>query len=94
MEANYKPKFQRLPVPQKIVHFLQISYEECVDLTERDVLCPYCCFPVDRVFSDAQGHLRVKCPKCKGTAVVNLAYFYRSKSLGKLKSRLQNQNKY
>lgn len=94
MEANSKPKFQRMPVPEKIVHFLQISHEECVDLTEREVLCPYCRFPLTHVFSDARGHLRVKCPKCKGTAIVNLAYFYKSKHLGKLKSQLLEQNIY
>ena len=66
---------------------MQVSFQECVDLTERDVLCPYCQFPADRVFSDARGHLRLKCPKCKGTAVLNLAYFRTSNDFGKLKSQ-------
>ena len=60
-----------------------------MDLTEREVLCPYCKFPVSRVFSDAKGHLRAKCPKCKGTAIVNLAYFRISKGFSKLKARYQ-----
>ena len=94
IESNREPKYQRKPMPEKVEYFLIISHEECVDLMERDVLCPYCGFRLHRVFSDAQGHLRVKCQKCKGTAIVNLAYFYRSKGLGKFKSRLQNKNEY
>lgn len=87
METNRKPKFQTPPVPGKIEYFMKISYEETVSLTEREVKCPYCGFPLSHVFSDAQGHLRVKCPKCKGTAIVNLAYFRTQKGYGKLKAR-------
>ncbi len=32
--------------------------------------------------SDAAGHLRVKCPKCKGVHILNLAYFRRVKRRG------------
>lgn len=66
---------------------MKISYEETVNLTEREVKCPYCGFPLSHVFSDASGHLRVKCQKCKGTAIVNLAYFRTQKGYGKLKER-------
>ena len=94
METNSKPKFQNVPVPETVEYFMRISTEECVNLTEREVKCPYCHFPLTHVFSDASGHLRVKCPKCKGTAIVNLAYFYTSKSktIGRLKVLEQNQN--
>lgn len=74
-------------MPEKVEYFLIISHEECVDLMERDVLCPYCGFRLHRVFSDAQGHLRVKCPKCKGTAILSLAYFRTQKGYGALKAR-------
>ena len=87
MEANRKPKFQNAPVPEKVEYFMRISTEECVNLTERVVKCPYCGFPLTHVFNDAQGHLRVKCPKCKGTAIVSLAYFRTQKGYGKLKAR-------
>ena len=87
MEANRKPKFQSAPVPEKVEYFMRISTEECVNLAEREVKCPYCGFPLTHVFSDASGHLRVKCQKCKGTAIVNLAYFRTQKGYGALKAR-------
>ena len=46
-------------------------------IVERDILCPVCGFRIQRVFSDATGHLRVKCRKCKNVHVLNLAYFRR-----------------
>ena len=49
---------------------LLLSRIEAESLQERDLLCPVC-----RLYSDASGHLRVKCPKCKGIHILNLAYF-------------------
>ena len=44
-------------------------------LKERDLRCPNCDFKIDTVFSDACGHIRVKCPKCKHIYILNVAYF-------------------
>ena len=54
---------------------LEDSKTEVATLTSRDLLCPNCHFRIDTVFSDAQGHLQVKCKKCKNEYIMNLAYF-------------------
>ena len=79
METNTPPKFQSHPLDSKTEHFIKISSEECAELTERDLRCPYCHYRIGRVFSDSTGHLRVKCQKCKAVSVLNLAYFRRQK---------------
>lgn len=56
---------------------MERSYAESLSLTERSLHCPYCAFRIQTVFSDARGHLRSKCPKCKEITVFNLAYFRR-----------------
>ena len=59
---------------------LLLSRVEAETLKERDILCPICGYRIQRVFSDATGHLSVKCQKCKSVNVLNLAYFRRMKS--------------
>lgn len=54
---------------------LLLSRVEAESLKERDILCPICGFRIQRVFSDATGHLSVKCQKCKNVNILNLAYF-------------------
>ncbi|NCD03861.1 MAG: hypothetical protein EOM00_12900 [Clostridia bacterium] len=54
---------------------LLLSRVEAASLRERDLLCPECGFRIQTIYSDAQGHLRVKCPKCKQVNILNLAYF-------------------
>jgi phage FluMu protein Com len=61
---------------------LLLSRMEAEDLQERDLLCPLCGFRIQTLYSDASGHLRVKCPKCKGIHILNLAYFRRIKRIG------------
>lgn len=56
---------------------LLLSRMEAETLKERDILCPTCGFRIQRVFSDATGHLSVKCQKCKNVHILNLAYFRR-----------------
>ena len=56
-----------------------LSSMEADDLVERDLLCPYCDFRIQTIYSDAVGHLRSKCPKCKNITIFNLAYFRRMK---------------
>lgn len=54
---------------------LLLSRMEAESLEERDLRCPACGFRIQTLYSDVSGHLRVKCPKCKGVYVLNLAYF-------------------
>lgn len=56
---------------------LLLSRLESETLKERDILCPTCGYKIQRVFSDATGHLSVKCQKCKNIHILNLAYFRR-----------------
>ena len=58
---------------------LIISSDEVEDLDERPLLCPYCEFRIENVFSDATGHFRIKCQKCKRVSVINIRYFRRLK---------------
>ncbi|MDC0797258.1 hypothetical protein POG08_16190, partial [Coprococcus comes] len=61
---------------------LLLSRVEAESLKERDILCPTCGFRIQRVFSDATGHLSVKCQKCKNVHILNLAYFRRIRRNG------------
>ena len=56
---------------------LIISLDEVEKLEERPLRCPYCDFRIQNVFSDATGHFRIKCQKCKRDSVVNIEYFRR-----------------
>lgn len=79
MKPNIPPKFTVKALPEEKRKKLLVSFEECAELTERELNCPYCDYPIDGVFSDATGHLRVKCQKCKANMVVSLAYFRRKR---------------
>ena len=48
-------------VAPEIQKRLLLSRVEAESLKERDILCPTCGFRIQRVFSDATGHLSVKC---------------------------------
>ena len=85
MKPNVPPKFQKEPLSETKQKRLSISFEECKDLTEREISCPYCGHALDGVFSDISGHLRVKCHRCKANMVLNVAYFRRQKGYGKHK---------
>ena len=54
---------------------LNRSADETSWLTLREIRCPRCNFPIMKVYSDAVGHVRPKCPKCKAQDPINLAYF-------------------
>lgn len=68
------------PVTPDVRKRLLLSRMEAETLKERDILCPTCGFRIQRVFSDATGHLSVKCQKCKNVHILNLAYFRRMKA--------------
>ena len=61
---------------------LLLSRMEAETLKERDILCPTCGFRIQRVFSDATGHLGVRCQKCKNVHILNLAYFRKIRQNG------------
>ena len=53
-------------VAPEIQKRLLLSRVEAESLKERDILCPTCGFRIQRVFSDATGHLSVQeCPYLK-----------------------------
>ena len=62
---------------------LNQSNKECLRLDSRDIKCPYCNFKVQTVFSDATGHLQIRCSKCKRVFNLNLAYFRKGKARNK-----------
>ena len=74
--------------PQTTYRLLAQSRIESDSLKERDLLCPHCGFRIQTVYSDATGHLRIKCPKCKRIFILNLAYFRRVKNLKNRKRRI------
>ena len=61
-------------VAPEIQKRLLLSRVEAESLKERDILCPICGFRIQRVFSDATGHLSVH--------ILNLAYFRRIRRNG------------
>ena len=85
MRANTAPKFVTQPLSAEKYRRMKLSFGECEHLKERDLNCPYCNAPITGVFSDARGHLRVKCNKCKANMVLNLAYFRTMKGYGAFK---------
>lgn len=57
----------------------ELSKQEAEDFVERELKCPQCGYLVAYAFSDAAGHFRIKCKKCKTVSVLNFAYFCRRK---------------
>ncbi|SMC61788.1 hypothetical protein [Papillibacter cinnamivorans] len=70
---------QKADIPPEVRRKLQISKKEAENLTLRDIVCPYCGYLVERVFSDITGHKMIYCKKCKEEYPVNLGYFRRMK---------------
>lgn len=57
----------------------ELSRQEAQEYVERELKCPECGYLVAYAFSDAKGHFKIKCKKCKTVSVLNFAYFYRRK---------------
>ena len=55
------------------------SRKEAEELIERALICPECGFRSGVAYSDAAGHFKIKCQKCKTVSVLNLAYFRRQR---------------
>lgn len=79
IEPNLPPKFNTGMMKRELARKVEKSFNECEDLTERTVRCPYCNNILAVIFSDSVGHQRCKCQKCKAVTVINLAYFRRFK---------------
>ena len=63
-------------VAPEIQKRLLLSRVEAESLKERDILCPTCGFRIQRVFSDATGHLSVKCQKCKNVHILEIVSIF------------------
>ena len=79
MIANKEPKFHGGCMTAEKEKLITLSLMECEGLTLRAVRCPNCESIIDEVYSDATGHHRYKCQKCKAETTINLKYFRRRK---------------
>ena len=57
----------------------ELSRQEAEAFIERELKCPECGFLIATCYSDARGHFKIKCQKCKTISVINFAYFCRRK---------------
>lgn len=57
----------------------ELSKQEAEEFVERELKCPECGFLIATAYSDAAGHFKIKCQKCKKISVLNFAYFCRRK---------------
>lgn len=65
---------------EEVFEKLEMSKTEVTELTLRDLRCPNCRFLIDKIYSDIQGHMQVKCPKCKNAYIMNVSYFRTKKN--------------
>lgn len=87
-EQTKNKVINRPPPSPEVIDKLNKSEQEAEGLVLRNIKCPSCNFVVGKVFSDATGHIRIKCPKCKLDRTINLLYFCRLEGFGKLKQNL------
>ncbi|NCC87974.1 MAG: hypothetical protein EOM05_08925 [Clostridia bacterium] len=74
---NSPPKHDCYKSTEQATRKLKLSNDECDDLEERELKCPYCYYIMGGIFSDAGAHIRLKCPKCGAAMILNTAYFRR-----------------
>ncbi len=77
-------------VPDERIERINRSQDEVKDMEFRFIHCPYCGIYLFDVFEDVQGHIAVKCNKCKGIVPINPAYFKRYAAMGRYKKRQRN----
>jgi len=68
---------KRKPLAPEMKVRLERSYQESLDLMERELHCPYCNYYLATLYSDAAGHLTASCKNCKSIITFNLACFRR-----------------
>ena len=86
MYVCVKPKFEKPKTPET-VRKLQLSAYETKEMAFRHVFCPHCGIHIIDVFEDICGHFAIKCLRCKGTVLINAAYFHRSDAAAARKRR-------
>ncbi len=64
---------------EDVLRRAELSKKEAEEFIERELKCPKCGYLVAFAFSDAKGHFKIKCKKCKEVSVLNFAYFCRRK---------------
>ncbi|MBQ7673172.1 MAG: hypothetical protein IJT36_01405 [Alphaproteobacteria bacterium] len=70
----------------------ELSAAEVLNCAERDIRCPECGYMLASAFSDASGHFKIKCQKCKRIFILNFAYFFKLKRRKKCR-RTRNTQK-
>ncbi len=85
-----KPKFEK-PMTEETAGKLRQSRSETEEMGFRPVYCPYCALHVIDLFEDSSGHLAFKCPRCKGTVLINAAYFHRNRRYGNYRTWAHRQ---
>lgn len=65
------------PLTSEMYDKLERSHQESLDLTERELRCPYCHRYMATLYSDVAGHFKAKCDNCKKYTIFNLGYFRR-----------------
>ena len=71
--------YRQKPMAAEAKDKVERSSSEILDLTERELRCPYCNHFIMTLYSDAAGHLRAKCDHCKQVTTYNLGYFRRAR---------------
>ena len=82
--------YRQKPMTAESKEKVERSSAEILDLTERELRCPYCSHLIMTLFSDASGHLRTKCSHCKQITTYNMGYFRRVR--GKRKREVAYEN--
>lgn len=70
---TYRQKPMNAETQDKVLR----SRAEILDLSERELRCPYCNHFIMTLYSDVMGHLKAKCDHCKQITTYNLGYFRR-----------------
>ena len=89
MFVTVAPRFN-VKITEERSEKIRRSEQETRNMKFRSVHCPYCESYLFDVFEDIQGHMAVKCNKCKGVVPLNPAYFKRYSELGR--KRRKNRN--
>ena len=71
------------PTSEEALQRAELSQKEAEEFIERELKCPKCGYLVAFAFSDAKGHFKIKCKKCKRVSIMNFAYFCRRKTKGR-----------
>lgn len=70
--------YRQKPMTAEAKGKVERSGAEILDLTERELRCPYCNRFIMTLYSDVSGHLKAKCGYCKQITTYNLGYFRRA----------------